>query len=339
MYRAIYDTALVHTNPEAAHHAAMIAIGAAGNVEPTRRSLAATIGRRGPTVTNPRLLVFPRPFPGVPGLAAGMDKNATAVLGMDALGFGFVEVGTVTALAQPGNEAPRLWRHPDMEGLRNRMGFNNDGARVVGERLRRLRSSPQGRAVVVGANIGKSRATPLEDAAADYATSTRHLARWADYIVVNVSSPNTPGLRALQDAEALAPILRTVREEATRATGREVPLLVKIAPDLTDEQVVEVAELARAERLAGVAATNTTIAHDLGPGGLSGAPLRERVLEVVGILRRALGSRGVIMASGGIFAAEHGRAFLDSGADLLTAYTAFVYEGPSWPGRMNRVLG
>ncbi|MDO5494811.1 MAG: dihydroorotate dehydrogenase (quinone), partial [bacterium] len=220
----------------------------------------------------------------------------------------------------------------------NRMGFNNEGAVAVGERLRKLRATAKGRGVVVGVNIGKSRVTALEDAAADYATSARHLARWADYLVVNVSSPNTPGLRELQDAEALAPILRTVREEATRATGREVPLLVKIAPDLTDEQVGEVAELAKAERLAGVAATNTTITHEFGPGGLSGAPLRGRALEVVGLLRKHLGHRGVIMASGGIFTPEHGRQFLDAGADLLTAYTAFVYEGPSWPGRMNRAL-
>lgn len=338
MYRTVYDRVLIHTDPEKAHHAAIAAIGAAGATEASRRVLRQTYGRRGRAVTNPRLLAFPRPFPGVLGLAAGMDKNAEAVLGMDALGFGFVEVGTVTALPQPGNEQPRLWRHPDIEGLRNRMGFNNEGAAAIGERLRRLRATPQGRAAVVGVNIGKSKVTPLEDAPQDYAASTRYVARWADYLVVNVSSPNTPGLRELQDTEALAPILRVVREEATRATGREVPLLVKIAPDLSDAQVGEVAELARAEALAGVAATNTTINHDLGPGGLSGAPLRERALEVVGLLRAALGRRGVIMASGGIFTPEHGQQFLDAGADLLTAYTAFVYEGPGWPGRMNRAL-
>ncbi|MDO5495620.1 MAG: dihydroorotate dehydrogenase (quinone), partial [bacterium] len=136
MYRAIYDSLLVHTDPEQAHHAAMAAIGAAGTVEASRRVLQRTIGRRGRAVTNPRLLVFPRPFPGVLGLAAGMDKNGSAVLGMDAIGFGFVEIGTVTALPQPGNEQPRLWRHPEIEGLRNRMGFNNEGAVAVGERLR-----------------------------------------------------------------------------------------------------------------------------------------------------------------------------------------------------------
>lgn len=338
MYRKIYDNVLVHTDPEMAHHVAVDAIGAAGNIEVSRRALAASFGRLGKAVTSPRLLAFPRPFPGILGLAAGMDKNATAVLGMAALGFGFVEVGTVTAFPQPGNEAPRLWRHPELEALRNRMGFNNDGAVRVGQRLRRLRQSAQGRQVVVGVNIGKSKVTALEDAASDYGTSTREVAQWADFLVVNVSSPNTPGLRELQDVEALAPILRTVRAEAAGVTGRDVPLLVKIAPDLTDAQVVEVAELVRSERLTGVVATNTTIQHEFGPGGLSGAPLRQRALEVVGLTRETLGHRGVIIACGGIFAATHGQALLDAGADLLEAYTAFVYEGPAWPGRINRAL-
>lgn len=339
MYRAIYDHLLVHTDPEQAHHAAIRAISVAGETEATRRAMRATFGRRGAPVRNPRLDVFARPFPGVLGLAAGMDKNAEAVLGLDALGFGFVEIGTVTALPQPGNEKPRLWRHPEVEGLRNRMGFNNDGAAAVGERLRKLRSTVQGRGVVVGVNIGKSKVTPLADAAADYGTSTRELARYADYLMVNVSSPNTPGLRELQDVQALAPILRTVREESERVAGRRVPLFVKIAPDLEDAQVVEVAELVRSEGLEGIAATNTTIAHDYGPGGLSGAPVRERALSVVRLLREHVGREAVIIASGGIFTPEHGRAFLDAGADLLEALTAFVYEGASWPGRMNRALG
>ncbi|HZK05884.1 MAG TPA: quinone-dependent dihydroorotate dehydrogenase [Actinomycetaceae bacterium] len=338
MYRKLYDNVLVHTDPEAAHHLAVFAIGAAGNVEVSRRGLEKSFGRRGRPVTGSRLLAFPRPFPGVVGLAAGMDKNATAVLGMDALGFGFIEVGTVTALPQPGNEKPRVWRHPDIEGLRNQMGFNNDGAVVIGERLRKLRQTKKGRAVVVGVNIGKSRATPLADAAADYGTSAREVARWADFLVVNVSSPNTPGLRELQDVEALKPILERVRAEATRVTGREVPLLVKIAPDLADDDVVRIAELSNAEGLTGVVATNTTINHDLGPGGLSGVPLRDRALGVVRILRQHLSNPGVIIGSGGIFTPEDGRAFLDAGADLLEGYTAFVYEGPGWPGMMNRAL-
>lgn len=338
MYRLLYDTVLVHTDPEAAHHAAIEAIAAAGRTEPTRRALKASVGALPGRVPNPRLLVFPRAFPGVLGLCAGMDKNAEAVLGMDALGFGFVEVGTVTAEPQAGNPRPRLWRHPDMRALRNRMGFNNDGAATVGQRLRELRRSPAGRAVVVGVNLGKTRTTALEDAEADYRSSTHEVARWADYLVVNVSSPNTPGLRELQQVEALRPIARAVREEARRVSGRDVPVLVKIAPDLADDELTAIAAMAVEEGLAGVVAVNTTIAHDLGPGGLSGPPLRDRALEVVRLLRRDLGARPVIIASGGITDAATGREFLDAGADLLQAYTAFVYEGPLWPGRVNRAL-
>jgi len=338
VYPQLYDGVLVHTDPEAAHHAAMVAIALAGNTEPTRRALKASFGRLGTPVRNPRLLVFPRQIPGVLGLCAGMDKNAEAVLGMDALGFGFVEVGTVTALPQPGNPKPRVWRHPELRALRNQMGFNNEGAAVVGQRLRDLRRHPAGRAVVVGVNIGKSKVTPLADAAADYRASTREVARWADYLVVNVSSPNPPGLRELQRVEALRPILEAVRDEAGRVAGRDLPVFVKIAPDLDEEGIVEIAALVREEGLAGVCAVNTTIAHDLGPGGLSGGPLRERALEVVALVRRELGPKPVIIASGGIFTAEDGQALLDSGADLLQAYTAFVYEGPAWPGRVNREL-
>ena len=338
MYRLLYDTVLVHTDPEAAHHAAIEAIAAAGRTEPTRRALKASVGALPGRVPNPRLLVFPRAFPGVLGLCAGMDKNAEAVLGMDALGFGFVEVGTVTAEPQAGNPRPRLWRHPDMRALRNRMGFNNDGAATVGQRLRELRRSPAGRAVVVGVNLGKTRTTALEDAEADYRSSTHEVARWADYLVVNVSSPNTPGLRELQQVEALRPIARAVREEARSVSGRDVPVLVKIAPDLADDELTAIAAMVVEEGLAGVVAVNTTIAHDLGPGGLSGPPLRDRALEVVRLLRRDLGARPVIIASGGITDAATGREFLDAGADLLQAYTAFVYEGPLWPGRVNRAL-
>lgn len=338
MYRLLYDTVLVHTDPEAAHHAAIEAIAAAGRTEPIRRALKASVGALPGRVPNPRLLVFPRAFPGVLGLCAGMDKNAEAVLGMDALGFGFVEVGTVTAEPQAGNPRPRLWRHPDMRALRNRMGFNNDGAATVGQRLRELRRSPAGRAVVVGVNLGKTRTTALEDAEADYRSSTHEVARWADYLVVNVSSPNTPGLRELQQVEALRPIARAVREEARRVSGRDVPVLVKIAPDLADDELTAIAAMVVEEGLAGVVAVNTTIAHDLGPGGLSGPPLRDRALEVVRLLRRDLGARPVIIASGGITDAATGREFLDAGADLLQAYTAFVYEGPLWPGRVNRAL-
>ncbi|MGM0384541.1 MAG: quinone-dependent dihydroorotate dehydrogenase [Actinomycetota bacterium] len=338
VYRLLYDHALVHTDPEAAHHVAVEAIALAGRTEPARRALKCSAGRLGGPVRNPRLLVLPREVPGVLGLCAGMDKNAEAVLGMDALGFGFVEVGTVTALPQPGNPRPRLWRHPEMRALRNQMGFNNDGAAAVGRRLRELRRSTAGRAVVVGVNLGKTRTTPLEDAVEDYRASTHEVARWADHLVVNVSSPNTPGLRDLQQVGALRPIVRAVRDEARRVSGRDVPVLVKLAPDLEEGEVSAVAAMVVEDGLAGVVAVNTTVAHDLGPGGLSGPPLRDRALTVVRLLRRELGPRPVIIASGGITDAASGQAFLDAGADLLQAYTAFVYEGPFWPGRVNREL-
>lgn len=338
MYSQLYRSVLVHTDPEKAHEAAVRAIALAGRIEPVRRALKASFGRQGAPVHNPHLAVFPRSIPGVLGLAAGMDKNARAVLGMDALGFGFVEVGTVTAKPQPGNERPRLWRHNEIGALRNRMGFNNDGADVVAARLRQLRGTTAGRDVVVGVNIGKSKVTPLADAAGDYRYSTRQLAQWADYLMINVSSPNTPGLRELQDVDSLGPIARAVREEARLAAGREVPVFVKIAPDLADADIVDIAAMARAEGLAGVAAVNTTIAHDLGPGGLSGQPLRARALQVVGLLRRELGDDAVIMGMGGMADAADGRALLAAGADLLQAYTGFVFEGPAWPGRINRAL-
>lgn len=338
VYRRIYDSLLVHTDPELAHEIAVAAISRAGRIELSRRSLAATIGRLGEPVRNPRLLVFPRPIPGHLGLAAGMDKNAEAVLGMAALGFGFVEIGTVTAYAQPGNEKPRSWRHPDIEGLRNRMGFNNDGATVVAERLRKLRASAAGRAVVVGANIGKTKVTPLAGAVDDYLASTRLLARWSDYMMINVSSPNTPGLRDLQQVESLAPIARAVRDEARRVSGRDIPVFVKIAPDLSAEDIEAVSRMVVDEGLAGIAATNTTIDHSLGPGGLSGAPLRGKAIPIVADLRRDLGRDKIIIASGGIFGADHAREYLAAGADLVQAFTGFVYEGAAWPGRINREL-
>lgn len=338
MYRALYSRVLTHTDPEEAHEAAIAAIARAGTTEAIRRALKATYGRREQPVHSERLLQLPRPVPGVLGLAAGMDKNGVAILGMDALGFGYVEVGTVTAIPQPGNDKPRLWREPSLCAFRNRMGFNNDGAAALGHRLRELRRTVAGRGVVVGVNIGKSKVVPLKDAAADYEASTREVAQWADYITINVSSPNTPGLRELQDVDSLRPILRVVRETASQRAGRDVPVFVKIAPDLTDAEITDIARMVVEENSAGICAVNTTIHHDLGPGGLSGAPLKERAREVVALLRHELGLGQIIIGVGGIETPQDGRALLDAGADLLQAFTAFVYEGPSWPGRMNRAL-
>jgi len=277
------------------------------------------------------------------GVAAGFDKNATAVLGILALGFSHVEVGTVTAVAQEGNPKPRSWRNIPEESLRNQMGFNNAGAARVARRLAALRRRRAGARAVIGVNIGKSRVTPLDQAPADYRTSARLLARHADYLVVNVSSPNTPGLRDLQAVDALRPILIAAREGADASMGedpgaRPTPLLVKIAPDLDDQDIEAIAALVSELGLDGIVAVNTTIDHDQGPGGLSGPPLLDRGLRVVANLRKALGPDKTIIGVGGISSAEDAHAYLDAGATMVQGFTAFIYQGPGWPGRINRAL-
>jgi dihydroorotate dehydrogenase len=342
-YRLLFDAVFRRMDPEDAHELAFGLIARAGRVPVVRDvvqgALAPYLGRAdGPGSVRAFGRTVPAPF----GLAGGFDKNARAVRGLTMLGFGFVEVGTVTPRPQPGNEKPRMWRELDVRGVRNRMGFNNEGAEAAAERLRRLRSTKAGRAAVVGANIGKNKTTPAERAADDYAACARLLAPWADYLVVNVSSPNTPGLRDLQTTAELRPILRAAREaadEATAAVGlRQTPLLVKIAPDLADEDVDAVADLVAELELDGVVAVNTTIGHDRGPGGLSGPPLLDRGLQVVRRLRERLGEAPVIIGVGGITSADDVRAYVRAGADLTQGYTGFVYEGPLWPSRINRAL-
>lgn len=338
MYGLLFRQVFSRLDPEQAHHLAFRAIRVASRVPVLNGVLRAALTP--PPSGAVRVLgrTFPSPF----GLAAGFDKNAVGVPGLTMLGFGFVEIGTVTAHAQPGNEAPRLWRVLDRRGLRNRMGFNNEGAAAVAERLRRLRSSASGRALVVGVNIGKTKVTAPEDAADDYATSAGLLAPYADYLVVNVSSPNTPGLRDLQSVDALRPILQAARaaaDESAAAAGRpRVPLLVKIAPDLADADVDAVADLVSELGLDGVVAVNTTIAHDLGPGGLSGPPLLDRGLVVVARLRHQLGADRVVIGVGGITTPADARAYLAAGADLVQGYTGFIYEGPFWASRIGRAL-
>lgn len=346
-YSLLFNIALRRMDPERAHELAFSLIERAGKVPVLRDvvqgAVAPYLGQRAGGPGSVRLFgrVVPAPF----GLAGGFDKNARAIRGLTMLGFGFIEIGTVTARPQPGNERPRMWRELDVRGVRNRMGFNNESAAVAADRLRDLRRTAAGRAIVVGANIGKSKVTQPEDAAADYATSARLLAPWADYLVVNVSSPNTPGLRDLQSTEALRPILQAVRAAADEANatvstggGRRVPLLVKIAPDLADEDIDAVADLVLELGLDGVVAVNTTIGHDRGPGGLSGPPLLGRGIEVVARLRERLGLGPVIIGVGGITRADDVRAYLRAGADLTQGYTAFVYEGPFWASEINRAL-
>ena len=343
-YSLLFNAVFKRMDPEEAHERAFGIIERAGRVPVLREvmqgALAPYLGRGvgGPGSIQLLGRTVPAPF----GLAGGFDKNARAVRGLTMLGFGFVEVGTVTPRPQPGNERPRMWRELDVRGVRNRMGFNNEGAEAVAATLRELRSTPAGRAVVVGANIGKNKTTSAADAAADYAACARELAPWADYLVVNVSSPNTPGLRDLQTTAELRPILvaaRAAADEATVAVGlRRVPLLVKIAPDLADEDVDAVADLVTELGLDGVVAVNTTVGHDRGPGGLSGPPLLERGLEVVRRLRARLGGDPVIIGVGGITTADHVRAYVRAGADLTQGYTGFVFEGPLWASRINRAL-
>lgn len=340
LYDLLYKTVLTRIDPEVIHDVCVKGVALTGRLPFVRDVVRQAWGRR-PAIPVPSAGQggpFARPVPGVLGLAAGMDKEGEAVEGMDALGFGFIEVGTFTAQAQPGNDTPRMWRYPATRAVRNRMGFNNSGADEAARRLRELRSTVRGRSIVVGANIGKTKVVPLEDAVEDYRYSAAAVARWADYLVVNVSSPNTPGLRDLQNVESLRPILEAVREAGDAAAHRHVPLLVKIAPDLADADIDAVADLVTDMGLDGVVATNTTIDHDLGEGGLSGAPLLPRSLEVVRRLRARLGEGPTIIGVGGISSIMDAELMLDAGADLLQAYTAFIYNGPAWPGRINRAL-
>jgi len=280
----------------------------------------------GPTPQKPTKL-FGLTFPNPVGLAAGMDKNASTLRAWEALGFGFVEAGTITAMAQPGNPKPRCFRYPSQQALINRMGFNNAGASAVAKRLASQKASGKWPRVPVGINIGKSKLTPNEQAASDYATSYKLLLPFGDYFVVNVSSPNTPNLRALQDRDALAEIIRTLKR-----INNIKPLLVKIAPDLTDDALRDIASLAESEHLAGLIATNTTLDHSAVPkdsdqqGGLSGTPLRQRSTDVLRILRAA--TKLPIIASGGIMDGASAHEKLDAGANLVQIYTGFVYNGP-----------
>jgi len=354
VYRFLFDRVLTRTDPEQAHHAAFRVIRAG---RPVTRHLLATKSRR-PGSSSP-VDALGLTFPNRLGLAAGFDKNAVGIDALAALGFGHVEIGTVTGEPQPGNPKPRLFRLPEDRAVINRMGFNNDGAEVVARRLAaRARRRPNSTTPeaqlnaaggpiqpVLGVNIGKTKVVPDEAAIADYEKSTRLLAPYADYLVVNVSSPNTPGLRDLQAVEKLDPLLKAVRAKADEVTDARVPLLVKIAPDLSDDDVLAVADLATAIGLDGVIATNTTIRRDglHGPhvaevGGVSGAPLRERSLEVLGLLAKRAPDLTLI-GVGGITTVEDARARLDAGATLVQGYTAFIYEGPFWPARIARGLG
>jgi dihydroorotate dehydrogenase len=319
-YRHFIRPLFFSADPERVHHFAIGCLEIAG---PMLRFLAprldARLGRK----------VFGVHFPSPVGLAAGFDKNAVALAGWEALGFGFAEVGTITAKAQPGNPRPRLFRIPEMEAVINRLGFNNEGAESIAHRLETLRRDGSWPSIPVGVNLGKSKVTPLGEATADYVTSFRRLRGLGDYFVLNVSSPNTPGLRQLQDKAALEELLGAVQAE----NNGSVPLLLKIAPDLEWSAIEEILALVELHKLAGLIVTNTTIDHSSVPesrrqqGGLSGRPLRERSFEVLKFVVRQ--TRLPVIAVGGIGSADEALRRLDAGAALIQIYTALVYEGPA----------
>lgn len=324
----IYDAvrrALFLAPPERIHGLVFAALRGATATELARRPLRKALAPHDPILAS---TVFGVRFPGPLGLAAGFDKDGLGLPGWGALGFGYAEVGTVTARPQPGNPEPRLFRLRDDRALLNRMGFNNQGAGQLALRL--ARHLPD---VPIGVNIGKSKVTPPEHAAEDYAASARLLGPLSSYLVVNVSSPNTPGLRDLQAVESLRPILSAVLAETS------TPVLVKIAPDLSDEDVDAVADLSVTLGLAGIVATNTTVSRaglrtprnaDLGPGGVSGPPVARRALEVLRRLHARAGDRLTLIGVGGIETADDAWERITAGASLLQGYTGFVYGGGLW---------
>lgn len=337
LYRFFFSSFLRRLDPEAAHHLGAIVITVAGL--PGIRQLLRLFTTSPKTQSVSALgLKFSTPF----GMAAGFDKDVTMVRGLYALGFGHVEVGTITALAQEGNPKPRLFRLIPDEALINRMGFNNKGAEHAQKKLKRLYRSKN--RPIIGVNIGKSRVVAVEDAIGDYLTSTRLLAPYSDYLVVNVSSPNTPGLRGLQELDNLKPLLQAVKAEA----GNK-PLLVKIAPDLTTDQIEAITRLSISLKLQGIIATNTTISREglvtspltvesLGAGGLSGKPLSHRSVEVLQIIRRNAPSDFCIISVGGVNTSDDVHIRLNAGATLVQGYTGFVYNGPFWASEMNKHL-
>lgn len=338
-YRRLLRPALFRSgggDPEVAHERSLRALAAVSGSRTLTRLLAALCA---PSSAAPRT-VFGVRFPNPVGVAAGLDKDGRALGAWPALGFGFVEAGTVTALPQPGNDRPRLFRLPASRAIVNRMGFNNAGAEALAVRVGARRGSGD-LAVPLGVSIGKSRAVDVDRAVGDYLTSLRAVHQIADYLAVNVSSPNTPGLRGLQDAAALTDLLATLIEEADRLAdqraGRRLPICVKIAPDLTDAAIGELLQVCHDRGVAGVIATNTTLrrdqlaAEDLAAarqaGGLSGEPLRGRALAVVRFV--AAHSDLPVIGVGGISEPAHALAMFDAGASLVQLYTGFIYSGPA----------
>ena len=329
MYKLVKPI-LFSLDPEEAHHLVSGGLRSFCKLWGGKRLLSSIYAYEHPKLER---TVFGLTFKNPVGLAAGFDKNAAFVEEMDALGFGFIEVGTVTPRPQPGNDRPRLFRLIDNKALINRMGFNNQGVDVAANRLRHLKKQ---HSVIVGGNIGKNKTTANEDAVKDYILCFDALFDVVDYFVVNVSSPNTPGLRALQDKEPLMHILNALQQRNQRA-GISRPILLKIAPDLTDGQLDDIIDIVRETGIAGIVATNTTIGRDglnstrlaAETGGLSGAPLTKRSTEVIRYLSTHSHQAFPIIGVGGIHTPEDAQEKLDAGAALVQLYTGFIYEGPA----------
>lgn len=358
LYSLLFRAVLVRMDAERAHHLSFSGLRALDRTPVMREALSLACGRG----TEDRAEVLGLRFRNRLGLAAGFDKDGTGVRALSRLGFGHIEIGTVTGHGQPGNDRPRLFRLLGGRGILNRMGFNNRGAREaaysVADQRRLIDELPEDRRPVIGINIGKTKVVEPEQAAEDYARSTRELAALADYLVINVSSPNTPGLRDLQSTAALTPIIRAVRDTAAevvdrpRSTLGHVPLLVKIAPDLADEDIRAVVDLAVAEGVDGLVLTNTTIDREVlaggdrefalrEAGGISGRPLAERSMDVLRLVRRHLdaahpGGDLALVSVGGIESHRDVSARLGAGADLVQAYSGMIFGGPFWAGRAVR---
>lgn len=316
LYETLVRPVLFALDAERAHELTLAALRNAPTFAPLRRFAP----------TEKPVELFGLTFRNRVGLAAGFDKNGVALPAWEAIGFGFAEIGTVTAHPQPGNPKPRIFRYPEQQAIVNRLGFNNDGAVAIAARLQCLHDSGRWPRIPIGINIGKSRATELANAAEDYLSSFRLLKDYADYVAINVSSPNTPDLRDLQDAEQLGHLLEVLQQENAAAK----PLLVKIAPDLTPEQLAQIIAVCEANDVAGLIATNTTLDHRMlikdEAGGLSGAPLLRKSNEVVRAIRAQ--SQLPIIGVGGITNADSAQAKIDAGAQLVQIYTGLIYRGP-----------
>jgi dihydroorotate dehydrogenase len=339
LYRLLFRLVLQNIRPEAAHAGATRVMRIVETVPALSWLLRKLIGPPDPALQVRTLgLTFPSPL----GVAAGMDKDATWFEGLGDLGFGFVEVGTITARPQQGNPRPRVWRLSEDQALLNSMGFPNPGADATAARLRDRRGR-----TIIGANLGKSMTVSIEDAGRDYAESVGKVAPLSDYVVLNVSSPNTPGLRTMQGVERLGGLIANVRQELARI-GCQVPLLIKIAPDLSDEELDAIADLALALELDGIVAVNTTVERTglasgdaailARAGGISGPPLRARAIYVLERLRARVGDALVLVSVGGITTPDDAWQRVLAGATLVQAYTGLVYGGPSWPRHINRGL-